>query len=71
MHGWQVNAKLAERAITEDAKRQKTGDGKAAAPSLMADQRFGQLFQNPDFAVDESAEAYRLLHPNAGACPVA
>ena len=29
----------------------------------LGDDRFGALFQNPDFQVDEESEEYRLLHP--------
>ncbi|GLC33816.1 hypothetical protein PLESTM_000122600 [Pleodorina starrii] len=37
----------------------------AAAANPLADSRFAAMFEDPDFAIDEEAEEYRLLHPNA------
>eukprot|EP00200_Dunaliella_tertiolecta_P014606 CAMPEP_0202392444 /NCGR_PEP_ID=MMETSP1127-20130417/92376_1 /ASSEMBLY_ACC=CAM_ASM_000462 /TAXON_ID=3047 /ORGANISM="Dunaliella tertiolecta, Strain CCMP1320" /LENGTH=682 /DNA_ID=CAMNT_0048994951 /DNA_START=66 /DNA_END=2111 /DNA_ORIENTATION=- len=42
-------------------------NGEAApVPNIMADKRFGAMFEDADFVVDENAEEYRALHPNAG-----
>ncbi|KAF5831191.1 hypothetical protein DUNSADRAFT_13468 [Dunaliella salina] len=38
----------------------------APVPNIMADKRFGAMFEDADFMVDENAEEYRALHPNAG-----
>lgn len=67
----QVNPKMAERMMNDDAKRQKVSADGTAARSALGDERFGRLFQDPNFAIDESAEEYRLLHPNAGVRPAA
>lgn len=38
-------------------------------PSVLEDDRFKAMFQDPSFAVDEAAEEYKFHHPNAGECP--
>ncbi|XP_055624870.1 nucleolar protein 10 [Toxorhynchites rutilus septentrionalis] len=56
-----VNAELVEKLLTEqDAGSSKL---KAAARSLLKDDRFKGMFENPDFAVDKTAQEYRLLNP--------
>lgn len=56
-----VNAELAEKLLTEqDAGSSKL---KAAAKSLLQDDRFKGMFENPDFEVDKSTAEYRLLNP--------
>ncbi len=48
------------------AKGAKGGKGaKAGGPTPLGDDRFAALFQDPDFHIDEEADEYRLLHPNA------
>jgi hypothetical protein len=37
----------------------------AAAANPLADSRFAALFEDPDFTIDEAADEYRALHPNA------
>lgn len=32
-------------------------------PSLLKDDRFKVMFENPDFQVDEQSEEFRLLNP--------
>jgi NUC153 domain len=46
----------------------KAGSKKRKAPAgnLLEDDRFKALFEDPSFAVDEAADEYRALHPNAG-----
>ena len=39
----------------------------AASSALLEDERFGAMFTDRAFAIDEASEEYRLLHPNAGA----
>ncbi|XP_046676554.1 nucleolar protein 10 [Homalodisca vitripennis] len=48
--------KLMNDASNEKKKKKNTGD-------LLADDRFKDLFENPDFQVDKNAEEYRLLNP--------
>lgn len=56
-----VNAELAEKLLTE----QELGSSKlkSAASNLLSDDRFKNMFENPDFAVDKTAVEYRLLNP--------
>lgn len=44
--------KLMDDAANEKKKKKKTGD-------LLTDDRFKDLFENPDFQVDTNAEEYR------------
>ncbi|XP_058839065.1 nucleolar protein 10-like [Topomyia yanbarensis] len=55
------NADLAEKLLTE----QELGSGKlkSAASDLLTDDRFKSMFDNPDFEIDKTAHAYRLLNP--------
>jgi len=57
-----VNPELADRL------RAKAGDGKTkssrAAKALVEDDRFGGLFANPDFEIDEEAEDFKLRNPS-------
>ncbi|XP_055713633.1 nucleolar protein 10 [Phlebotomus papatasi] len=46
-----VNRDLAEKLIETEAE------------SLMQDTRFSALFQDPDFAIDENVEEYKMLKP--------
>lgn len=34
-----------------------------ALPSILGDDRFKVMFENPDYQVDEQSEDYRLLNP--------
>jgi len=43
------------------------GDEGAERPTLLNDPRFKDLFENPEFAVDETTREYALLHPSASA----
>ncbi|XP_028294381.1 nucleolar protein 10 [Gouania willdenowi] len=44
----------------EAAARKKKGK---ALPSILGDDRFKVMFENPDYQVDEQSEDYRLLNP--------
>uniref|UniRef100_A0A8C6VWK6 Nucleolar protein 10 n=1 Tax=Nothobranchius furzeri TaxID=105023 RepID=A0A8C6VWK6_NOTFU len=44
----------------EEAPRKKKGK---ALPSILGDDRFKVMFENPDFQVDEQSEEFRLLNP--------
>nr|CAI5833691.1 unnamed protein product [Callosobruchus analis] len=54
-----VNKDLAIKLMNEenDVKKRKGGG------SLLVDDRFKALFENPDFEVDRNTEEYRLLNP--------
>ena len=47
-------------------KRQRAADGEAAdgRASLLHDPRFGAMFTDADFTIDEQSEEYLRLHPN-------
>lgn len=49
--------KLMDDKMKNDRKKQKK------AEDLLTDNRFKQLFENPDFQVDKNADEYRLLNP--------
>ncbi|PSC72487.1 Nucleolar 10 [Micractinium conductrix] len=66
-----VNAQAAARIIAEQAgvdleeggkKKRKAGD--TALPSLLDDNRFKAMFEDPEFAIDEMSSEWKLLHPN-------
>ncbi|KAG1731595.1 WD40-repeat-containing domain protein [Suillus paluster] len=40
-------------------------DPESQKPTLLNDPRFKDLFQNPEFAVDENTREYALLHPSS------
>ncbi|KAJ1524339.1 hypothetical protein ONE63_010843 [Megalurothrips usitatus] len=57
-----VNKDLALKLMDDESnksKKNKSGSGS----SLLQDNRFKALFENPDFEVDKNAEEYRLLNP--------
>ncbi|KAK9820064.1 hypothetical protein WJX72_005625 [[Myrmecia] bisecta] len=65
-----VNARAAARILASQAEAEgEDGDkkrkAKRALPNLMADERFKSMFQDPAFDIDEEAEEYKMLHPNA------
>ena len=73
-----VNAAFAAKlASGEKTASFKTGDADADFDNeelegepgikneLMRDERFGALFKDADFEIDEKSEHYKLLHPNA------
>ena len=66
----QVNALYAAKALADDdvdeAIKKK---GKSEQASVMADERFQTMFEDPAFAIDEQADEYKVLHPNAGGIP--
>ncbi|KLO17661.1 hypothetical protein SCHPADRAFT_846182 [Schizopora paradoxa] len=62
----------------EERKRERAGEGtdnnmdldestptsKASKPSLLTDERFKAVFENPDFQVDENSREFALLNPS-------
>lgn len=77
-----VNKGLVERLQTREEKekekerrKRKRTDGEEAdeaedqpqQPSLLTDDRFSNLFTNPEFAIDESSKEFAMLNPSAAA----
>ena len=66
-----MNAALAAQIMAEGGEAEEgAARKKAKGPSqqsLLADERFRSMFEDPAFAIDERAEDYKVLHPNAGA----
>jgi len=56
-----VNPELAERLQNKASDRSKAGK---LAKNLVEDDRFGGLFSNPDFEIDEEAEDFKLRNPS-------
>ncbi|KAL7473650.1 hypothetical protein ACHAXS_014111 [Conticribra weissflogii] len=56
-----VNPELAERLQSKASDRSKAGK---LAKNLVEDDRFGGLFSNPDFEIDEEAEDFKLRNPS-------
>ena len=56
-----VNPDLSERLHVKAGDRTKAGK---VAKALVEDDRFGGLFTNPDFEIDEEAEDYKLRNPS-------
>lgn len=54
-----INKDLALKLINDQMNKKK----KENAKSLLEDNRFSALFENPDFEVDKNADEYRLLNP--------
>ncbi|GAA5851362.1 hypothetical protein JCM3766R1_007013 [Sporobolomyces carnicolor] len=45
-------------------KRKRKADKLADQPSLLKDDRFGAIFENPDFEIDEESREFQLLNPS-------
>lgn len=54
-----VNQDLALKLMNDKLKDKK----KKSNTGILEDDRFKQLFENPDFQVDKNADEYRLLNP--------
>ncbi|CAO2831618.1 unnamed protein product [Amaranthus hypochondriacus] len=55
-----------EAANDEDADRKKTSKKKKGLSSdILKDERFADMFQKPEFEIDENSEEYLALHPVA------
>ncbi|RKP27465.1 WD40-repeat-containing domain protein [Syncephalis pseudoplumigaleata] len=59
-----VNRELAARLATEESSKRSKKKAEAAE-NLLKDDRFADMFANPDFQVDEASEEYRLLNPSS------
>lgn len=60
-----VNKELALKLIEEEGEEQQATRKRKQKnlPSLLKDDRFKVMFENPDFQVDEQSEEFRLLNP--------
>lgn len=58
----QVNAAMAARLLDD---KKASAAGQAGGSGLLADDRFKRMFEDPAFAIDEDAQEFRSLHPNA------
>ncbi|XP_004082720.1 nucleolar protein 10 isoform X2 [Oryzias latipes] len=61
-----VNKELALKLMeegSEDAELASQKKKGKAMPSILGDDRFKRMFENPDYQVDEQSEEFRLLNP--------
>ncbi|KAL3134725.1 hypothetical protein ABBQ32_007727 [Trebouxia sp. C0010 RCD-2024] len=67
-----VNRKMAAEALLQQAAdevpagAETSNKKRKVLPSVLEDDRFKAMFQDPSFAVDEAADEYKFHHPNAG-----
>lgn len=54
-----INKDLALKLMEDKSKEKKKNN----ASSLLTDERFKTLFENPEFTIDKNADEYRLLNP--------
>lgn len=57
---------LLQQAAEEAAPTDTGNKKRKILPSVLGDDRFKAMFEDPSFAVDEAAEEYKFHHPNAG-----
>lgn len=65
----QVNAMYAAKIMADTGELDDGLPSKRAKPaskSVLADERFQGMFEDPAFTIDQGAEEYKVLHPNAG-----
>lgn len=60
-----VNKKIAQRIMEQQQQQQqkKEGEKSATASNPLVDERFRDMFADPDFQIDEESQEYQLLHP--------
>ena len=49
----------------EAADKDEGRDEEVAAPSILSDPRFAKVFENPEFAIDETSREFALLNPSS------
>ncbi|KAG8445645.1 hypothetical protein GDO86_010431 [Hymenochirus boettgeri] len=59
----QVNKELALKLYEEEEEQSLKKKKQKKMPSILSDDRFKVMFENPDFQVDEMSEEFRLLNP--------
>ncbi|CAG2168634.1 unnamed protein product, partial [Oppiella nova] len=57
-----VNSELAQR-LAEESQNKTSKSSKKSKPDLLSDDRFKDIFSNPDFEINEQSDEYKLLHP--------
>ena len=67
----QVNKRVAAEALLQQAAEQEaptdtSNKKRKTLPNVLEDDRFKAMFEDPSFAVDETADEYKFHHPNAG-----
>lgn len=62
-----AEALLQQAADEVPAGAETSNKKRKVLPSVLEDDRFKAMFQDPSFAVDEAADEYKFHHPNAGA----
>ena len=68
----QVNRKMAAEALLQKVAAEipagpdTSNKKRKVLPSVLEDDRFKAMFEDPSFAVDEQADEYKFHHPNAG-----
>lgn len=62
-----VNQKLADKILARQEKRDKIDTN----AGVLGDDRFGKLFEDEEFAVDETSREFRLLNPSTNQEPQA
>ncbi|KAM4770798.1 nucleolar protein 10 [Rhinophrynus dorsalis] len=58
-----VNKELALKLYEEEEEQPVQKKKQKKMPSILSDDRFKVMFENPDFQVDETSEEFRLLNP--------
>lgn len=58
-----VNKELALKLYEEEDERPVQKKKQKSMPSILTDDRFKVMFENPDFQVDDQSEEFRLLNP--------
>ncbi|XP_053394245.1 nucleolar protein 10-like [Mercenaria mercenaria] len=58
-----VNKELAEKLLDVEDSIMEKKTAKRAGLTLLKDDRFSQMFKNPDFQIDKESEEYKLLNP--------
>ncbi|EJT99347.1 WD40 repeat-like protein [Dacryopinax primogenitus] len=68
--GVKVNKSLAERLRKSEekaARKAKTEGGKPEKGELASDPRFKELFENPEYEIDENSREFTLINPSTAA----
>nr|XP_024002824.1 nucleolar protein 10-like [Salvelinus alpinus] len=58
-----VNKELALKLMEEGDNEEELSARKKALPSILSDERFQVMFENPDYQVEEQSEEFHMLNP--------